>query len=287
MKHNPSARLALTVRASSPGTIFWRQCSFMQFIRVLTVGILAFFTSCQTFTGAQLKDVMLPESQIDSVKNRVICLGSGLTWGATSYDPYFQSYPAFMDMYFYFNDLPYSVINAGIDGDGPEGIFLRIDAYLDPKSTKLIILDSGGLSYFHHTLHGSKMDLNPERLYLEKTIEKIKLSGIPVVLLRHNVRETDVEARQFVKMFEEVSLEYNIPMIDFFPDFSSLRLSGELLNPDGIHLSEKAYLEIARNILRQLNPAFNPTSEELDIPNSAIRLMPWFEKKLDEQKEES
>ena len=159
-----------------------------------------------------------------------------------------QAWPTLLEERLASKNLTYQVINASISGETTEGGLSRIDNAINKYSPKLIILELGG----NDGLRG----FPPQRIKdnLSKIIKTSIVKDSSVLLLgikippNYGPRYT----QDFEKIYQDLALENNIPLIDFFME--NVALNKKLMQDDGIHPNEMAQPILLNNIWDTLLP---------------------------------
>jgi acyl-CoA thioesterase-1 len=159
-----------------------------------------------------------------------------------------QTWPTLLEERLASKNLTYQVINASISGETTEGGLSRIDNAINKYSPKLIILELGG----NDGLRG----FPPQRIKdnLSKIIKTSIVKDSSVLLLgikippNYGPRYT----QDFEKIYQDLALENNIPLIDFFME--NVALNKKLMQDDGIHPNEMAQPILLQNIWDTLLP---------------------------------
>ena len=143
-------------------------------------------------------------------------------------------------------DLDIKIINSSISGDTTIGGLGRIKRDLSLFSPSHILIELGG----NDALRGYPIDSIKKNL--STTIELIKKNGsLPILMqirIPPNYGKRYVEA--FEKIYEELSIEQDIPLIEFM--LENIALNKDLMQFDGIHPNQKAQSLIASEVQKSL-----------------------------------
>lgn len=159
-----------------------------------------------------------------------------------------QAWPTLLETRLASKNLNYQVVNASISGETTEGGLTRIDSALNKYSPKLIILELGG----NDGLRG----FPPQRIKdnLSKIIKTSIVKDSSVLLLGIKIPPNygSRYTRDFEKIYQDLALENNIQLIDFFME--NVALNNKLMQDDGIHPNEMAQPILLNNIWDTLLP---------------------------------
>ena len=143
-------------------------------------------------------------------------------------------------------DLEIKIINSSVSGDTTIGGLGRIKKDLSLFSPSHILIELGG----NDALRGYPIDSIKKNL--STTIELIKKNGsLPILMqirIPPNYGKRYVEA--FEKIYEELSIEQDIPLVEFM--LENIALNKNLMQLDGIHPNRKAQPFIAEFVRKEL-----------------------------------
>ena len=143
-------------------------------------------------------------------------------------------------------DNQYIIINASVSGDTTSGGVSRINKALDLHSPNYVLIELGG----NDALRGYPITIIKNNL--EEIIKSIDNKGAKPLLMQikipRNYGKRYVEA--FEKIYEELSLNYQIPLLDFMLD--DIAFDNSLMQVDGIHPNRKAQPLIASKMEEML-----------------------------------
>lgn len=166
--------------------------------------------------------------------DKIVALGDSLTFGYGASPE--ESYPAILA-----KNTGRVVINEGINGDTTTGGLNRVQEIIDRENPVLIILSLGGNDMLRKVPEDKIID------NLNKTIDIILQSGIEVVLLAEPKPSAVGVAIGLsdAEFYLRIAKDKNIPVIE---DTFSEYLSKEDLKSDLIHLNNKGYALVAKDI---------------------------------------
>ncbi len=143
-------------------------------------------------------------------------------------------------------DNQYIIINASVSGDTTSGGVSRINKALDFHSPNYVLIELGG----NDALRGYPIKIIKNNL--EEIIKSILNEGAKPLLMQikipRNYGKRYVEA--FEKIYEELSANYQIPLLDFMLD--DIAFDNSLMQADGIHPNRKAQPLIASKMEEML-----------------------------------
>ena len=143
-------------------------------------------------------------------------------------------------------DLDIKIINSSISGDTTIGGLGRIKRDLSLFSPSHILIELGG----NDALRGYPIDSIKKNL--STTIELIKKNdSLPILMqirIPPNYGKRYVEA--FEKIYRELSIEQDIPLVEFM--LENIALNKDLMQLDGIHPNQKAQILIASEVQKSL-----------------------------------
>ena len=143
-------------------------------------------------------------------------------------------------------DLDIKIINSSISGDTTIGGLGRIKRDLSLFSPSHILIELGG----NDALRGYPIDSIKKNL--STTIELIKKNGsLPILMqirIPPNYGKRYVEA--FEKIYQELSFEQDIPLVEFM--LQNIALNKNLMQLDGIHPNQNAQSLIASEVQKSL-----------------------------------
>lgn len=158
------------------------------------------------------------------------------------------SYPDYLQQELDERGLSYRVINAGISGDTTTGGLARIDKVLALKP-EVAILELGG----NDGLRG--VPITRMKANLEEMIMRLKRAGVTVVLagmtLPPNYGQDYI--RQFEQVYVDLARKHQVARIPFLLEGVWDRPG--MMQPDGIHASVAGNAEVAKVVMRTLEPA--------------------------------
>lgn len=142
----------------------------------------------------------------------------------------------------------YRVVNASVSGDTTGGALNRLPRALELHRPAIVILELGG----NDGLRG--LPLKQVRANFEAMISQIKAQGAKPVLIgmRMPTNYGPAYADRFHALYGELAKQYDVPHLDFFLD--KVALDPELMQPDGIHPTEKAQPILLDNVWPVLEP---------------------------------
>ena len=143
-------------------------------------------------------------------------------------------------------DLNIEIINSSVSGDTTIGGLGRIKRDLSSFNPSHILIELGG----NDALRGYPIASIKENLL--SIIELIKAKGsLPILMqirIPPNYGKRYVEA--FEKIYQELSLEQDIPLVEFM--LENIALNKNLMQLDGIHPNQKAQSLIASEVQKSL-----------------------------------
>tara|TARA_B100000035_G_scaffold151437_1_gene129041 strand:- start:3260 stop:3889 length:630 start_codon:yes stop_codon:yes gene_type:complete len=143
-------------------------------------------------------------------------------------------------------DNQYIIINASVSGDTTSGGVSRINKALDFHSPNYVLIELGG----NDALRGYPVTIIKNNL--EEIIKSIVNRDARPLLMQikipRNYGKRYVEA--FEKIYEELSVNYQIPLLDFMLD--DIAFDNSLMQADGIHPNRKAQPLIASKMEEML-----------------------------------
>ena len=143
-------------------------------------------------------------------------------------------------------DLDIKIINSSISGDTTIGGLGRIKRDLSLFSPSHILIELGG----NDALRGYPIDSIKKNL--STTIELIKKNGsLPILMqirIPPNYGKRYIEA--FEKIYQELSIEQDIPLVEFM--LQNIALNKNLMQLDGIHPNQNAQSLIASEVQKSL-----------------------------------
>ncbi|MCF8721558.1 arylesterase [Nitrospina gracilis] len=180
-----------------------------------------------------------------SDKHVILAFGDSLTFGYQV--PPEKSYPSRLQRVLKAKGYPYTVINAGVNGDTTAGGASRIDWLLrhDPE---IVIVELGA----NDGLRG--LPVEQMRKNLSYIIEACQKHGAKVLLA--GMKITPNLGREYTEAFEQVFHDlaetYDVPLIPFF--LEGVAGVKDLTQPDGLHPIDKGYAKVTLTVWKYLEP---------------------------------
>jgi acyl-CoA thioesterase-1 len=139
-----------------------------------------------------------------------------------------------------------AVVNGAISGDTTDGGLSRLPRLLDLHNPTHLLIELGG----NDALQGH----NPSKIRnnIEKMVQLAKQNNVEVMLQEMQI-PTNYGRRyteMFMKVFQDVAQQNNIPLIPFF--LEEIALNKELMQNDGIHPTAEAQPMITALLKPQL-----------------------------------
>jgi lysophospholipase L1-like esterase len=177
--------------------------------------------------------------QVKPGKYKIIFLGNSLT--------------ELFDVQYYFSDS--TILNCGIVGDFTEGLIKRAGTITRLKPEKLFI--EIGINDMIEQVPLSKICDNYAELIgiIKKECPATKIyieSNLPVIINRPSILTDDEDVNGLIREQNEnlkkLAANTGCVYVDIYPEFIKERNLEALLVPDGIHLTEKAYIIWANKV---------------------------------------
>lgn len=190
---------------------------------------------------------VLPASPSPELDDRPIILAFGDSLTAGYGVPHGSGYPELLQRRLEDAGYRYRVVNAGISGDTTSGGLGRLQPELDAKPA-IVILELGG----NDGLRG--LPVEQTRSNLEEMIVAFKGAGAHVILagmtlpLNYGVDYV----RAFEELFKDLARKHDVALIPFLLE----GVAGQpgLVQPDGIHPTEKGYPIVMDVVWKYLEP---------------------------------
>jgi acyl-CoA thioesterase I len=175
----------------------------------------------------------------------VLAFGDSLTSGLGV--PVDQTYPALLGARLKREGYDYRVVNAGVSGDTTAGGLRRVDWALRLKP-EVVIVELG----VNDALRGRK--LASVRSNLEQIVARFQASGARVLIagMRLPPNYGDQYAEDFYRLYGEVALARNAPLMPFFLD--GVGAVQRLNQTDGIHPTAEGYAIVVDRLWPYLVP---------------------------------
>jgi len=190
---------------------------------------------------------------------RIVFLGDSITAGFGVDEE--QAYPSIVQIRIDENDLPFTVINAGISGDTSTGGLSRIDWLLQNR-IDILVLELGG----NDGLRGIDLALTRSNLagIIERTLERYPTCQIVVagMLIPPNLGHEYTS--EFRAIFPSLSEQFGATLIPFILD--GVGGVPELNQPDGIHPTPEGHEIVARNVWTYVEPLLRQMKEDRSRP---------------------
>lgn len=213
-------------------------------------------TLALTAAAAAPRDVALaadaPQStssaSTDAARNtelKIVAFGDSLTSGHRL--PERESYPAVLEKTLRDADLPFSVVNQGVNGDTTAGGVRRLAAALAERPHILIVAFGA-----NDGLRG--VPVAQVRSNLEKIIEGAQAAGVKVLLV--GMEALPLYGWQYTvdfhHIFPDLAAKYNIPLVPFM--LNGVLGNRDLMARDGIHPNAEGARLVADNVWTELRP---------------------------------
>jgi acyl-CoA thioesterase I len=143
---------------------------------------------------------------------------------------------------------PHQVVNASVSGDTTAGGLARLPAALDRHRPAFVILELGG----NDGLRG--LPLEQVRANLAAMIEHSRQSGARVLLagMRIPPNYGPAYAEGFHRIYVDLGRRYDTALVPFLLD--GVAADPSLMQPDGIHPTAEAQLQMLDNVWPHLKP---------------------------------
>src|SRR5688500_7416903 len=170
---------------------------------------------------------------------KIVALGDSLTSGHRL--PKGDAYPALLEKALEDADLPFDVVNHGVNGDTSAGGLRRLEAALDEKPQILIVAFGA-----NDGLRG--VPIPQVRANLAKIIEIAQARGVAVLLV--GMEALPLYGWQYTidfhNLWPELAAKYQVPLVPFILD--GVLGTPELMSPDGVHRNAAGSRLIASSI---------------------------------------
>ncbi len=145
----------------------------------------------------------------------------------------------------------WEVINASITGDTTGGGLHRLPAALQRHEPEVVVIELGG----NDGLRGLSLDVM--RRNLEQMTRLAREKGAQVLLLgvRLPANYGPRYAERFHRVFSEVAMDAEVPLVDFFLEGVAEDLN--FMQADGIHPSAAAQARVLDNVWPKLEALLN------------------------------
>jgi acyl-CoA thioesterase-1 len=194
------------------------------------------------------KGAVLPAQPPRAERHVVVFLGDSLTAGL-GVDPT-DAYPALIGAYWKEKGIPYVARNAGVSGDKSADVLKRLNAAMGVPA-ELAVLAIGSNDAF------GRVPVEAITANLRTIIARVRKTGSRIVLSpmyfssQYLGGDTEYTSR-FNAMYAEVGKREGVRVLP--PLLRSLWSRDELWLPDNMHPTVGGHAQIARDLLRDLNP---------------------------------
>jgi len=199
------------------------------------------------FLGTLLMVVGLMSSEAADERKRIVVLGDSLAAGSGVGKD--GAYPAFVQKRIDQEKLPYTVINAGVDGDTSSGGLRRIN-WLLRKKVDVLLLELGG----NDGLRGIDTKTTKANLIAIVARTRDKYPDVKVVIagmqMPPNMGKKYTEA--FKKIFPVVAKETKSALIPFL--LEGIGADPKYNQPDLIHPTKEGHEIVAGTVWKVLGP---------------------------------
>jgi acyl-CoA thioesterase-1 len=176
---------------------------------------------------------------------RIVMLGDSLTAGLGLRQD--QAYPALLQQRIDAENLPFTVVNAGVSGDTSAGGASRLDWALE-GDVKILVVALGG----NDALRG--LPVKELSRNLSTIIEQAQARNIRVILA--GMEAPPNFGRDYIVSFHQVypdlAKKYNVPLMPFL--LEGVAGITHLNQPDGIHPTAEGARRLADNVWSVLRP---------------------------------
>ena len=173
----------------------------------------------------------------------ILFFGDSLTAGYGLNDPENESYPALIRQKINILNLPYRVINAGLNGDTSSRGLRRLDNWLT-EPISLFVLELG-INDFLRQIPPANTYVNLQAI-IERVREKYPNAGMALMGMRLPPFIPGAAAEKFRSMYQKLAEQYRMTFVPFFLEGVAGK---ERLNlGDGLHPSSDGYKVIADNV---------------------------------------
>ena len=193
---------------------------------------------------------MLFRSKDDS-RPIILAYGDSLTAGLGV--PHGAGYPELLQQKLDQEGYRYRVVNAGISGDTTSGGISRLEAAL-ALMPAVVILELGG----NDGLRGLPVD--EMKMNLSEMISSFREAGVQVILAGMTLPENygPDYVHSFENVYTELAKKEKLILIPFF--LEGVAGKPGLVQPDGIHPTEKGYPIVTELVWKYLEPVLRPAN---------------------------
>ncbi len=174
--------------------------------------------------------------------SKIMAIGDSLTFGEGANKN--ESYPAHLEKIAKEKN-NIRVINEGVSGFTTEDLKERISGLIEKNQPQLILMNIGGNDFLRKT------DISETDENLRYIIDTIKAKRIPLVMIAEPKPSVGglITGLEDHEIYIELSDKYKIPLIsNVFSEY----LSESKYKSDLIHLNSAGYLEVAKEVYKEL-----------------------------------
>lgn len=205
-----------------------------------------------TPTESETTDTM--DSNVAEKNYRIVFLGDSITAGFGVDED--QAYPSEVQRWIDEQNLPFTVVNAGISGDTSTGGLSRID-WLLRNRIDILVLELGG----NDGLRGIDLALTRSNLssIIERTLERYPKCRIVVAGMMIPPNLGHEYTTEFRAIFPSLSEQFGAILIPFI--LEGVGGVPELNLPDGIHPTPEGHDIVAGNVWTYVEPLLRQMSD--------------------------
>jgi acyl-CoA thioesterase I len=186
-------------------------------------------------------------SETGQERRVILVLGDSLAAGH-GLDPD-QAFPSLLQQKIHEENLPFTVVNAGVSGDTTAGGLRRLD-WLLRRKLDVLLLELGG----NDGLRGIAPQTTRSNLQaiIDRTQERYPEARVIIAGMKMPPNMGSEYSGQFEQIFPEVAKQNNAPLIPFL--LEGVGGIPELNLPDRIHPNEAGQKIVADNVWKVLRP---------------------------------
>ncbi len=188
-------------------------------------------------------------------KRRIVVLGDSIAAGY-GLEPE-ESFPTLLQQKVDGENLPYTVVNAGLSGDTTAGGLRRID-WLLRQRIDILVLELGG----NDGLRGVSPSATQSNLQaiIDRTLKKYPDAVIVIAGMKMPSNMGTEYREQFERVFAEVAERNKLPLVPFLLEGVGGR--ADLNQADRIHPTAEGQRIIADNVWKVLRPLLKPETSK-------------------------